>query len=291
MGGLSEVKGRNCQPLVKLPTLTMWVTTRTRQMIAQRERDVWKASFVCIRIVFEQSQESKNKQHLQIQINLDCLIHGARCQKAQLMVVYWLILVNLSYVADCPRSRNEKSWNGPRKWFHNDFRLINLFLHIPGSWEPVYSNVWFPSCGNHEESNLTPLKQNRTSESWIKQNGNPTFSNSQLGENPGTVTPVREFRENGNPDGFKGHCGHFWNYFGRLGKNEIIFEFVGIFDICPLFMSNCPALQITLSMLHKLSDHFYSLSRISSRLSKPSKMIVRELFEIRRLLFQIVRKE
>ena len=38
----------------------------------------------------------------------------------------------------CPRSRNKKTWNSPRKWFHDDFRLVNLFLCIPGSWEPVY---------------------------------------------------------------------------------------------------------------------------------------------------------
>ena len=45
----------------------------------------------------------------------------------------------------CPRSRNEKSWNSPGKWFHDDFRLVNLFLSIPGSWEPVYGNETIPA--------------------------------------------------------------------------------------------------------------------------------------------------
>ena len=84
---------------------------------------------------------------------------------------------------------------------------------------------------------LTP-KQNRTTESRINQKGNPTFSNSQLGENPGTVTPVREVRENGKPDGFKGCCGHFWYYFGRLVISVIILKFVVIHGVANLKIEN-----------------------------------------------------
>ena len=43
------------------------------------------------------------------------------------------------------RSRYAKLWNNPKQWFQNDFNLVNLFLNIPGSWEPVYmrhSCVW-----------------------------------------------------------------------------------------------------------------------------------------------------
>ena len=57
--------------------------------------------------------------------------------------INWLLLIGWfewTFVRfpTCPRSRNEKSWNGPEKWFQDDFRLVNLFLRIPGSWEPVY---------------------------------------------------------------------------------------------------------------------------------------------------------
>ena len=56
--------------------------------------------------------------------------------------INWLLLIGWfewTFVRfpTCPRTRNEKSWNGPEKWFQDDFRLENLFLSIPGSWAPV----------------------------------------------------------------------------------------------------------------------------------------------------------
>ena len=56
------------------------------------------------------------------------------------LFVDWFILWTFVRFPPCPRPRNEKSWNVPEKWFQDDFRLVNLFLCIPGSWGPVQSH-------------------------------------------------------------------------------------------------------------------------------------------------------
>ena len=50
---------------------------------------------------------------------------------------------------------------------------------------------------------------------------------------------------------------------------EIVSPSPRIFDTLNFFISNWPALQITLAALHKLSGNFYRLSNFSSRLSEP----------------------
>ena len=58
----------------------------------------------------------------------------------------WVLLVNLvNGVSDKidSWSRNKFSRKYPKQRFQNDFRLVNLFLRVPGSWIPVYKPIAF----------------------------------------------------------------------------------------------------------------------------------------------------
>ena len=58
--------------------------------------------------------------------------------------------MNLFTLPICPRPRNVENRKIPARtgslWFQTDFELLNLFLRIPGSWEPVYSLFFQPWC-------------------------------------------------------------------------------------------------------------------------------------------------
>ena len=65
-------------------------------------------------------------------------VESARSLSSKLNGFDWFIWVNLYSAMAFSRSRYEIVGKHPKQWFHNDFVLVNLFLSIPGSWEPVY---------------------------------------------------------------------------------------------------------------------------------------------------------
>ena len=71
-------------------------------------------------------------------------VESARSLSSKLNGFDWFIWVNLYSAMAFSRSRYEFARKYPKQRFHNDFRLVNIFLHIPGSWVPVYTGSHDP---------------------------------------------------------------------------------------------------------------------------------------------------
>ena len=97
--------------------------------------NVWKASIRICSCRFYQENCVRNHRTKRLRWKEKEL-------SSQLTCFYWLNWVNLYSAMAFSRSRYEIARKNPKQWFHNDFRRVNLFLRIPGSWEPVYKAMF-----------------------------------------------------------------------------------------------------------------------------------------------------